>query len=248
MAIVFELKEFSGPLELLLYLIGNAKIDIKEIFVSQVTNQYIRIVQNAALMDMEEASEFIQMAATLLLIKSRSILPAVPADAQEEEDTPEITLIRQLEEYARFQQLALTMQDFEQAASQLFAKLPDEFPLPPPVYELEGLTIDGLIAAFARLSSRLRGQEETLQEKRGVIRMDQHSVAQCMGDILRKTRRGSLAFSALLSSDPTRNEVVTLFLALLELLKQGRLKAVQENAQSEIVLKRNARGENRHEE
>ncbi|HQO54817.1 MAG TPA: segregation/condensation protein A, partial [Clostridia bacterium] len=93
MAIVFELKKFSGPLELLLHLIGSAKIDIKDVFVSQVTDQYIRIVQDADMIDMDEASEFIQMAATLLLIKSRSILPRVPADTDEGDDDPEQTLI-----------------------------------------------------------------------------------------------------------------------------------------------------------
>ena len=246
MAIVFELKEFSGPLELLLHLIGSAKIDIKDIFVSQVTDQYIRIVQDAAMIDMDEASEFIQMAATLLLIKSRSILPRVAADTDEIDEDPEQTLIRQLEDYARFQQLAAQMQDFEQAASRLFAKLPDEFPLPPPVYELEGLTMDGLIAAYFRLAERLRAQDSDPVEPRGVIRLDQHTVAGCVGNIMRKVRHGSLSFSALLSHAPTRNEVVCMFLALLELLKQGRIKAVQETAGADIMIMSNKREEQSH--
>ena len=247
MAFVFESRQFSGPLELLLHLIGSAKIDIKDIFVSQVTEQYIKIIQQSDMMDMEEASEFIQMAATLLLIKSRSILPAQPLEEEEGED-PETVLIRQLEEYARFQQLAAQMQDFEQAASRLFSKLPDEYPLPPPVYELEGLTMEGLIEAFARVSARLRQQEEEVPQAQRVIRLDQHSVADCMGRILRQTRKGAISFTALFSQNPSRNEVVTLFLALLELLKQGRLKAVQEHAQSDIMLMRNTRGEQAHAE
>ena len=248
MAIVFELKEFSGPLELLLHLIGSAKIDIKDVFVSQVTDQYIRIVQDADMIDMDEASEFIQMAATLLLIKSRSILPRVPADTDEGDDDPEQTLIRQLEEYARFQQLAAQMQGFEQAAARLFTKLPDEFPLPPPVYELEGLTMEGLIAAYFRLAKRLRAQDGDLVAPRSVIRLDQHTVANCMGDIMRKTRHGRLAFSELLSDAPTRNEVVSMFLALLELLKQGRIKAVQETAGADIMLMRCKREGQSHAE
>jgi len=245
MAIVFELKKFSGPLELLLHLIGSAKIDIKDVFVSQVTDQYIRIVQDADMIDMDEASEFIQMAATLLLIKSRSILPRVPADTDEGDDDPEQTLIRQLEEYARFQQLAAQMQGFEQAAARLFTKLPDEFPLPPPVY---GLTMEGLIAAYFRLAKRPRAQDGDLVAPRSVIRLDQHTVAKCMGDIMRKTRHGRLAFSELLSDAPTRNEVVSMFLALLELLKQGRVKAVQETAGADIMLMRCIREGQSHAE
>ncbi len=246
MSLVFNLKDYQGPLDLLLQLIGTAKIDIKDIFVSQVTDQYIQIVQNAGIMDMEEASEFIQMAATLLLIKSRSILPVVKTEEDEEED-PETTLIRQLEEYARFQQLATQMQEFEQAASRLFSKLPDEFPLPP-VYELEGLTLDGLIEAFAKLSARLLAREEEHPEHRRVIRLDQHTLADCMKTIMHHTKKGSVGFSRLLSDAPTRNEVVTLFLALLELLKQGRLKAVQDQNDAEIMLMRNRRGEQVHAE
>ncbi|NLX83793.1 MAG: segregation/condensation protein A [Clostridiales bacterium] len=239
MSLVFNVKDYQGPLDLLLQLIGNAKIDIKDIFVSEVTDQYIQIVQNADSMDMEEASEFIQMAATLLLIKSRSILPVI--QTEEDEEDPETTLIRQLEEYAKFQQLALQMQDFELAASRLFSKLPDEFPLPPPVYELEGLTLEGLIEAFAKLSARLLERDELAPEKHKIIRKDQHSVTTFMKNIMQKTRKGSVGFAGLLSKSPSRNEVVTLFLALLELLKQGRLKVVQESSDAEILLMRNRR-------
>lgn len=244
MAFVVEARAFSGPLDLLLHLIGSAKIDIKDIFVSQVTDQYISLVHKAGMLDMEEASEFIQMAATLLLIKSRSILPP-PQEGQEEEEDPGTLLIRQLEEYARFQQLAGQMQEFEQAAARVFAKLPDEYPLPPVTYELEGLTLEGLMAAFARVSARAREQLAP-QASGSVIRLDQHSVAHCMGHILRRTRRGSLPFTELFSQTPTRNEVVTLFLALLELLKQGRLRVSQQEAQGDIIISRGSKGGEQH--
>lgn len=248
MGLVFELKEFSGPLELLLHLIGNARIDIKDIFVSQVTQQYIDIVSFQEQVDMEEASGFVQMAATLLLIKSRSILPPVPGDFNEGEGNPEEDLIRQLEEYARFQQLASQMQEFEKAAMQFFSKLPEEVVLPPPVIELDGLTLEGLLAAYANLLSRTRGKEEEAPALPGVIRLDQHSVARSMGEIMKRTRRGSASFFSLLSPAPSRNEVVTLFLALLELLKQGRIRASQEQAGGEILLSRNSREGRAHGE
>lgn len=249
MALVLELKDFNGPLDLLLHLIGDAKIDIKDIFVSQVTDQYIRIVRESAQLDMEEASEFIQMAATLLLIKSRSILPPTVEEMGEEEENPEEVLIRQLEEYAKFQQMASQMQDFEQAAARLFSKLPDEFPLPPPVYELEGLTLEGLIAAFVRISERLKEKDESTGEiPAQIIRMDRHTVGECMKNILRLTSKGRVGFFDLFSKNPTRNEVVTLFLALLELLKQGKVIAVQETSEAEIMITKRRKEETIHEE
>lgn len=237
MGLVFHLKEFDGPLDLLLHLIGSAKISIQDIFVSRVTDQYIQIVQQSDNLDMDEASEFIQMAATLLLIKSRTLLPAPPQP--QEEETPEEQLIRQLEEYARFKQITLEMQRFEQAASRLFTKLPDEFLLPPPEIQLEGLTLSGLIEAFASVFARIPAEKEEQMEAAGLIVLEQYSVSSCMTAILRKTRKGSLIFSALLSENPTREEVVTVFLALLELLKQGKMEVNQQG--SEIVLRRAGR-------
>ncbi len=239
MGVVFELKSFKGPLDLLLHLIGNAKIDIRDIFVSEVTEQYIRIIQQSAIMDMEEASGFIQMAATLLLIKSRSMLP-VPASPEEED--PEEQLIRQLEEYAYFQEIAAKMQGFEQAASRLFTKLPEELPMRPATYELEGLTLGKLIQAFARLSARHTEKAVEEAEQETLILLEEHTVPRCMAEILKKTRKGSQSFTSLLSQKPTRNEVVTLFLALLELLKQGRLSASQEKDGEDIILSRGTKG------
>ena len=116
MALTLKLKDFNGPLDMLLFMIGKAKIDIKDIFVSEVTNQYIRSVRETDDMDMDEASSFIQMAATLLEIKSRSLLPK-PAPPEGEEEDPQAVLIRQLEEYARFKQIASDMQGFEKVAA-----------------------------------------------------------------------------------------------------------------------------------
>lgn len=97
----FSLKDFDGPLDLLLHLINKAQVDIKDIFVSQITDQYIEHVQNAVDLDMDDATDFLVMAATLLEIKSRAMLPRPPRLEEDEED-PEQALIRRLEEYKRF--------------------------------------------------------------------------------------------------------------------------------------------------
>lgn len=236
MALTLRLKDFSGPLDLLLFMVGKAKIDIKDIFVSEITDQYIHFVKQAGRLDMEEASAFIQMAATLLEIKSRALLPKPPPPAK---DDPESLLIRQLEEYALFKQIAGDMQGFEKAAALMYAKLPEEYPLPPPSFEISGLTLEGLVTAFRRVLEKAPREEQdspgTMAQR--IIR-DEHSVPDCMLGIMRLLRRGSQRFSALLSARPHREEVVTYFLALLELLRLGRVRVTQDQSYADILLSR----------
>ncbi|MBR4458618.1 MAG: segregation/condensation protein A [Clostridia bacterium] len=240
MAMTFQLKDFDGPLDLLLHLISKAQIDIKDIFVSEITDQYIAFVRSAPDLDMDDASEFLVMAATLLEIKSRAMLPKPPAPEEGEVD-PEEELIRRLEEYRRFKETAIEMQGFENTAKALFTKLPDEFPLPPPEVELVGLTLDGLVEAFARIWARRTDREEIGERNRYAardIRRDEHSVQECMLTLLHGIRkRGSLHFEEVFSDAPTKEEVVTLFLALLELMRLGRAHAEQDSVYGGIILK-----------
>ena len=233
MALTLHLSQFDGPLDMLLFLIGKAKIDIRDIFVSEVTDQYIQSVQNAPDLDMDDASAFIAMAATLLEIKSRALLPK---PKQEDEEDPEQALIRQLEEYQRFRQIAQDMQGFEKAAALMYEKLPEEYPLPPPTLELTGLTLDGLLAAFARVMARAaEDEEEPVHVVRRIIR-DEYTVPRCTAHILKKLKRGPVRFEELFSPTPTRDEVVTLFLALLELLRLGRAAVSQEGIFGEMTV------------
>ena len=234
MALTLHLSQFDGPLDMLLFLIGKAKINIRDIFVSEVTDQYIQSVQSAPDLDMDDASAFIAMAATLLEIKSRALLPKPP---EPEEEDPEEALIRQLEEYQKFKQIAQDMQGFEKAAALMYQKLPEEYPLPPPTLELTGLTLDGLMAAFARVMAKLnmREEEEAEPAVRRIIR-DEYTVPRCTAHILRRLKKGPVHFEELFSEHPTRDEVVTLFLALLELLRLGRVEAAQAGVYGDIVL------------
>ncbi len=230
-----QLSQFEGPLDLLLHLIGRAKIDIQDIFVSEVTDQYIRIVQASEALDMDEASSFVAMAATLLEIKSRALLPVLP-DLPEDEIAPETLLIQQLEEYAQFKQISLEMQAFEEDAARSFSKLPDEFPLPPPELEISGLTLEGLIRAFINVSQRAMAQRELKGEPDKQIEGERFTVSGCMAMILSRSRKEPIKFSRLLSDSASKEEVVTVFLAMLELMKQGKAWAQQDANYQDITL------------
>ena len=239
MPMTFRLKDFDGPLDLLLHLISKAKVDIRDIFVSEITDQYIESVSSAEDLDMDDATDFLVMAATLLEIKSRAVLPR-PPELEEGEEDPEQALIRQLEEYKRFRETAQEMRAFEEAARELFTKLPDEFPLPPQETELVGLTLEGLTEAFLRIWARKPAAEEEQEVNHYAprdIHRDEHNVQECMLLLLRDLKkRGRMRFEDAFSQAPTKEEVVTLFLALLELLKLGETHCEQEGNYGDIVL------------
>ncbi|MDL2318957.1 segregation/condensation protein A [Eubacteriales bacterium OttesenSCG-928-A19] len=234
MAYSVHLKEFDGPLDLLLHLISRAKINIQEIFVSEITEQYLASMDDISTLDMDTASEFLAMAATLLEIKSRSLLPK-PPKVEEGEESPEDALIRRLAEYAALKEGVDQMQLFEDAASRMFEKLPEEIPLPPPVFELPNLTMEGLVAAMKRVLERAAEKPETDIAVREIQR-HKMSVQSCMFTVSARLRTGPCTFDSLFSESPTRDEIVTLFMSILELLRLGRLEINQTTIFGEIVL------------
>ncbi len=235
----FRLKDFDGPLDLLLTLVGKAQIDIREIFVSDITDQYLEIVRGAEDLNMDEASDFLVMAATLVEIKSRAMLPRAPEPEEGEED-PETELIRRLEEYKRYKESAEELRDFEEAAKHVFTKLPEEYPLPPPEYELTGLTLEGLTRAFLRVLSRAKSDSEPRQRE---IRRDSYTVQNCMQRIQARLRQGDAFFEELFGEEPCRAEIVGLFMGMLELLRLNRVRVRQRDVFGEIILSPVRRGE-----
>ena len=236
MSYIVSLKDFDGPLDLLLTLISNAKIDIHDIFVSEITEQYLETMKLVDELDMDSASEFLQMAATLLEIKSRAMLPKPPKPEDPDELTPEEALIRQLEEYRQFKEVSARMHELEEQARALLTKLPEEYPLPPPTIEITGLTLDKLVKAYRKVLERAARVEAADLLANREIRRDTHTVASCMARISRRIRRGQCSFAELFDAEFTRQEIVTMFMALLELIKLNRVHVTQENAYDEIYL------------
>lgn len=234
MAIHIRLKQFDGPLDLLLHLIGKAKIDIKDIFVSEITEQFIEAVQNAPDFDLDAASEFIAMAALLVEIKSRALLPKPPRG--DEEEDPEQALIARLTAYKQFKEQAERMGEFESGAQRAFAKLPEEIPLPPPTLEIDGLTLDALWQALQRIAERKPKEDREVDYRLRDIRRDMYTVEGCMELIESRLSVGDAPFEELFMGAPERELVVTLFIALLELLKLGKAYVTQADTLGSITL------------
>ena len=236
MPYIVSLKQFDGPLDLLLTLISRAKLDIQDIFVSEITEQYLESMKLVDELDMDSASEFLQMAATLLEIKSRAMLPKPPKPEEEGELSPEEELIRQLTEYKQFKEISVRMHTLEEEARALMTKLPEEYPLPPPNIEITGLTLEKLAKAFAKVLARAEDKAENEKMASREIRRDSFTVAGCMAFIGRRLRKGSCRFDELFSENYTREEVITMFLAILEMAKLNRLRIEQKTAYDEIFL------------
>ncbi len=128
------------------------------------------------------------------------------------------------------------MKQLEEEARALLTKLPEEYPLPPPNIEITGLTLDKLIRAYRKVLERAERAEAADAMASREIRRDSFTIAGCMARISRSVRRGGCKFSELFGEDFTKQEVVTMFLALLELIKLNRLHVTQSAAYEEIML------------
>lgn len=229
-----KLEQFEGPLDLLLHLIKDAKIDIKDIFISKITDQYLKYVTEMKDISMESVSEFVAMAATLLEIKSRKLLPKIEETLDDPED-PEQKLIRQLEEYKLFKEVSEQLKSIEDVDK--FYKEPE-----PAAcgyrYELKDISFNGLIEAFTSLMHRvtLRSEVPTIRK----IEKDRFTVAQKIAEIKDILLiEEEVKFSSLFNEDYSKSEIINTFLALLELLKFQHVKVNQKKLFDEIYIKKN---------
>ena len=230
-----KLEIFEGPLDLLLYLIKQDEIDIYEISLERITSQYLEYLQAFKELNIDIAGEFIVMAANLIYLKSRSLLPAdqQPPDEDAEEDDPRWDLIRQLIEYKKFKEAALLLHTRELEQERIFARsgtgpgATASAPLP-----LGEVGIFQLINAFQTVIRRIEARED-LREIFG----EHFTVSDKIDSILRRVSDGlPLKFSELFAAMASRVEIVVTFLALLELIRLKQVLVTQTNPFDEIEI------------
>ncbi len=221
MAYCVQLKQFKGPLDLLLHLIEESEVDVKDIFVSEITSQYLSYMDQVGGLDMDTASEFLTMAATLLYIKSRQLLPRPPKDDEAEED-PEELLIRQLRDYKAFKEASEKLRELFDAAKGSFVRLPEDVPLPPKEVALDGTSMDGLFSAFLDMLERKSDLPERITSQH--VNPDRYTVRSQTGKI-RKILQGKAAvsFEELFETDANKMEMIVTFMALLEMITRGEI-------------------------
>src|SRR6516225_2486915 len=214
-----RLEVFEGPLDLLLYLIKREEVDVYDISIERITKQYLEYLDTFRMLDLELAGEFVVMAATLIYIKSRSLLPVhqQPPEEEADEEDPRWDLIRQLVEYKKFKDAATYLHQRELLQEGIISRVPDK----PDFGDLAALLktevgIFDLINAFQKVLRRIASQRENLRE----IFEENFTVSEKIEHILTVLRRISrVAFSELFAQAASRTEVVVTFLALLELIR-----------------------------
>lgn len=221
-----SLAQFEGPLDLLLHLIEKAELNIEEIALSAITSEYLAMTSDLSALDMDKASEFIVVAAQLLLIKSRRLLPRPPEEEPEAED-PEQVLLEQLRQYKLFRAAGEDLRQLLEDADRRYTRLPEDVLLPPQRVELENATLDGLYAAFLEILERAPAPERE-KDPAHHVRPDAFTVRGRAAYIRERLRGGvSLRFDELFRPDATRMERVVVFMALLELLCRGEVRLTQ---------------------
>ena len=230
-----KLEIFEGPLDLLLYLIKRDEIDIYDISIERITRQYLEYLQAFKELNIDVAGEFVVMAANLIYMKSRSLLPLdqQPPEEDAEEDDPRWDLIRQLIEYKKFKEAAEQLHLRELEQEKIFARdvaSPAEVVQAP--LRLGEVGIFQLINAFQNVIKRVEARQD-LQE----IFAERFTVSEKIEIILQRVRNGvALRFSELFGEMVSRVEIVVTFLAVLELIRLRQIRATQRNPFDEIQI------------
>jgi len=229
-----RLEIFEGPLDLLLYLIKRDEIDIYDISLERITRQYLEYLQAFKELNIEFAGEFVVMAANLIYLKSRSLLPVdqQPPEEEVDEDDPRWDLIRQLIEYKKFKEAAMQLQTRELEQERIFARVGGGMAPETATFHLGEVGIFQLINAFQNVIKRLEARED-LQEIIG----ENFTVSDKIERILQTLADGkAIKFSELFARMASRIEIVVTFLALLELIRLKQVRAIQPNEFDEIEL------------
>ena len=230
-----HLKQFEGPLDLLLHLIEQAEVDIKDIFVSEITAQYLEYMQELEDLDMDTASEFIAMAATLLYIKSRTLLPRPPKEAEEEEDPAE-ALIRQLRDYKAAKEAGERLNGLLGNMQGIYTKLPEEFVLPPQEITWTESAPDGLFAAFAELLLRRSDAQKNIAAVQEV-HADPFTVRRQLIKIRAVLQdRQKVVFEELFEPGASKIEMIVTFMALLDMIMRSEVMLHQKRPYDQITI------------
>jgi len=218
------LSNYDGPLDLLLDLVKREKINIEDIFISNITEQYLEAMDQLDELDMEQAADFIVVAATLLEIKSKRLLPKPEIVAEPQEEDPETELINRLEEYKLYKEAAEKMR--EQEKLNMHFRAPDDS-VGQPRLVLKDMTTSGLMAALKKMFDKLGDRQQAVKIRK--IERDPFTVEE-KKDFIRQRFKivESCTFDELFDEDYTVNEVVTTFSALLDLVKDQEIGVKQE--------------------
>ena len=243
MGIPVKLQVFEGPLDLLLHLIEKNKVNIYDIPIVEITNQYMDYIHQMEREDLNVMSEFMVMAATLISIKCRMLLPREVTEEGEEED-PREELVRQLLEYKMYKYMSYELRDRMAEAAKNVYKLPT---IPKEVLSyrepvdtedlLDGLTLEKLNQIFQSVMKRQEDKIDPIRSKFGKIEKEEVSLPEKMEEIeAYALEHKTFRFRQLLQKQASKVQIIVTFLAILELMKTGKIRISQKQLFDEIEI------------
>lgn len=229
---------FEGPLDLLLYLVKKDHLNIYDIPIAKVTQQYLEYINFMQLLDLNIVGEFLVMAATLMQIKSKMLLPAEEASSLEQEDDPRAELVKRLLEYEKFKQVAENLRQREVSQQEVFKRPKTEITVDDKTQEKEGAYFEASI--FDLITAFSRALKDVPREVFYEVVKDQYTVEQKVHDILHLLLvQSEVKLSELFAKTAAKMEIIVVFLAILELAKMKEIIARQDAQFEEIIIIRN---------
>lgn len=243
MAIPVKLEVFEGPLDLLLHLIDRNKIDIYDIPIAMITEQYLEYVAKMERRDMDVMSEFLVMGATLLNIKSRMLLPREEKEGEEQED-PRQELVERLLEYKKYKYMSYELKDLQVDASRVLFKkptIPDEVMQYQPKVNMEeligDLTLSRLHSIFQMVIRKQTDKIDPIRSRFNRVEKEAVTLPEKMEEIREYARKHNrFNFKELLEEQSSKIEVIVTFLGILELMKEGSLTVVQNSLFADMEM------------
>lgn len=233
--ILYKLDGFEGPLDLLLHLISKNKVSIYDIPIAEITDQYLEAIEGIEESDIENASEFIVLAAQLLYIKSRMLLPK--DEEEEEEEDPREELQRRLIEYQKFKDASKELRKTEFWSRYMIFKDAEKIDFPVPEYDVKHEVTDLLDAFEAILQRKIRRKKPEKRAFAGIVGREKVSVE----DMTKKVERmlssvRNLRFSMLFKEEDSKPEMIATFLAVLEMIKLSKITAEFDEESREFII------------
>lgn len=243
MDITVRLQVFEGPLDLLLHLLDKNKVNIYDIPIVEITAQYMEYIAEMKRQDLDVLSEFLVMAATLIDIKSKMLLPSDP-DSEEEEEDPRAELVQQLLEYKMYKCMAYELKDRQMDAQRVMFKeptIPDEvlaYEEPVNVAELvSDVTLAKLNEIFKSIMKKQKDKIDPLRSKFGKIQKEEVSLEDKIAQLQEYAKEHKhFSFRSLLEAQSGKVEIIVTFLAILELIKMGKIFISQEHIFDDIKI------------
>lgn len=244
MELTIKLQVFEGPLDLLLHLLDKNKVNIYDIPIVEITNQYMAYIREMQRQDLNIMSEFMVMAATLLDIKAKMLLPAQKKAEDEETEDPRAQLVQQLLEYKMYKYISGELKDRQMDASRVLFKVPT-IPEEVSAYEepvnldelVAGVTLEKLNDIFRSMMKKQVDRIDPIRSKFGKIKKEELSLEDCMTSLEAYARSHKhFSFRGLLRGVRSRTEIIVTFLAVLELMKTGAIFITQEEIFDDIQI------------